>query len=191
MKSKTALRTANFIAIFVSAIAFICFSAATVWGNTNFSPSANQNIYSKIKRLNEVVEAFLQKGQLDQAGKFVKKTKEIAENHLSPYDPELAVALDHLANYHWAREEFSTAAPFYLQALKIKERNLGPHHPRLEPTLERLLEFHTSQKEFDETLPFLLKLIKIKENKLGPYQTHFEGYFGHNLLSSSCDHFVT
>ena len=169
MASKTTLHSTDFIIVIVCAIAFICFPASTLWSNTNFAPSPNQKIYLKIKRLNEVVETFLQKGQLDQARKFAEKTKKIAEKYLSPNDPELAVALDHLADFHWARENFSAAAPFYLQALKIQERNLGPQHPSLESTLERLLQFHTLQKEFDETLPFLLKLIKIKENNLGPY----------------------
>ena len=72
MESKTTLRSADFLIVIVCTIAFICFPASTLLGNTNFAPPTNQKVYVKIKRLNEVVETFLQKGQLDQAGKFAK-----------------------------------------------------------------------------------------------------------------------
>ena len=169
MEKRTTFRRTNHIISIVCAIILIGFPTATLWGDAKPSPSENQEIVSKIKRLNEIVETFLHAGQFDRAEKFAKKAKEIAENHLGPYDPEFAVALDNLADFHWARKEFLSAAPLYLQALNIKEKNLGPEHPLLEPTLNRLLEFHQLREEFDQIQPFLLKLVKIKQNTLGPY----------------------
>ena len=174
MKNRAAFSKASRITTIVCAIVLICFPASNLWGNPNLSPSANKKIYSKIKRLNHVVKSLLQKGQLDRAERFAKKTKEIAEKHLGPYDPVFAVALVHLGHYHWARKDFSTAVPFYLQSLKIKEKISGPYNPRLIPILKRIAEIYRRQDDLSRLRPLLEWHLRIKEKSLEQKLTIFK-----------------
>jgi tetratricopeptide (TPR) repeat protein len=63
---------------------------------------------------------------------------EISEKALGPDNPDVAIALNNLAELYYNQGRYEEAEPLYKRALKILEDTLGPDHPEVALTLESL-----------------------------------------------------
>jgi tetratricopeptide (TPR) repeat protein len=97
----------------------------------------------------------------------MKEVVRLREESLGPDDPELATALNNLAELNKATNRLAEAEPLMEWALKIDEKSYGPVHPEVATDLNNLAQLYQTTNRLAEAEPLLVRVVKILENKGG------------------------
>ena len=80
--------------------------------------------------LNKKVIELYQAGKFADAVPLAQRALAIREKALGPDHPDVALALNNLAELYRNQGRYAEAEPLYKRALAIEEKALGPDHPR-------------------------------------------------------------
>ena len=97
-----------------------------------------------------------------------KRALAIEEKALGPDHPDVAVALNNLADLYQAQGRYADAEPLYKRALAIREKTLGPDHPDVAISLNNLAELYRAQGRYADAEPLYKRALAIREKTLGP-----------------------
>ena len=81
------------------------------------------------KRLNSEVVRLYEEGQYADAIPLAERSLAIREKALGPDHPDVATALNNLAELYESQGRYAEAEPLYKRSLAIREKALGPDHP--------------------------------------------------------------
>ena len=99
------------------------------------SPSIAQS--GKAVELEKRVVALYQAGKYAEAIPLAQQVLAIEEKALGPDHPNVAVALNNLAELYTAQGRYADAEPLYKRSLAIYEKTLGPDHPDVAKAAEQ------------------------------------------------------
>jgi tetratricopeptide (TPR) repeat protein len=111
---------------------------------------------------------------LDGASRFAeaeplyKRALAILEKALGPDHPDVATALNNLANLYPARGRYTDAEPLLRRALGIYEKACGPDHPNVATSLFSLASLYMWQGRYTDAEPLFRRALTIREKALGP-----------------------
>ena len=88
--------------------------------------------------LNRQVIQLYNQGRYSEAIPLAQRTLTIREKALGPDHPDVAVALNNLAELYRVQGRYADAEPLYKRALAIREKALGPDHPDVAQSLNNL-----------------------------------------------------
>ena len=77
----------------------------------------------------------------EHAEPLMKEVVRLREEHFGPDDPEMATALNNLAQLYEATNRLAEVEPLMARALKINEKSYGPEHPDVARVLNNLAKF--------------------------------------------------
>ncbi len=90
------------------------------------------------------------------------------ESKLAPNDPEIAIALNNLAQLLQATNRLAEAEPLYRCALTIDEAAYGPKHPNVARDLNNLAQLLQGTHRLAEAEPLMRRALAIEEAAYGP-----------------------
>ena len=90
----------------------------------------------------------------------------IWEKALGPEHPNVATALDSLAELYYSQERYTDAEPLYRRSLDIREKALGPDHPDVAGSLTNLAMLRSAEGRYAESEPLLQRALTIREQAL-------------------------
>ena len=93
---------------------------------------------------------------------FYLRSLEISEKRFGPHHPQVALALDHLADLYRTLGRYDEAEPLYRRALNISEKALGPEHPQVGLILEGYAHLLLNQRSFREAKEVGKRAISIR-----------------------------
>jgi CHAT domain-containing protein len=102
-------------------------------------------------------------GKYAEAEPLYKRSIEISEKALGPDHPDVAAALNNLAELYRAQGKYAEAEPLYKRSLAIWEKALGPDHPYVAGTLNNLAVFNAAQGKNQEALRLSLKANAVED----------------------------
>ncbi|NIO08790.1 MAG: tetratricopeptide repeat protein [Deltaproteobacteria bacterium] len=97
-----------------------------------------------------------------QSEPFYLRSLEISEKKFGPWHPQVALALDHLADFYREEGRYDEAEPLYRRALNISEKALGPEHPQVGLILEGYAHLLLNKKCFREAKDVGKRAISIR-----------------------------
>jgi tetratricopeptide (TPR) repeat protein len=92
----------------------------------------------------------------------------MTEQGYSPTHPQVATALNNLAELHRTLGWYREALPLFQRALAIREKVLRSTHPLVALSLNNLALLYTDQERYEEALPLLQRALAIREQVIGP-----------------------
>ena len=98
----------------------------------------------------------------------IKRSLAIFERVLGPDHPDVAQALNNLAELYRAQGRYADAEPFYKRSLATLEKALGPDHPDVAVSLNNLAELYRAQGRYTDAEPLYQRSLAIFERVLGP-----------------------
>jgi len=93
---------------------------------------------------------------------FYIRSLEISEKRFGLEHPQVALALDHLADLYRAQGRYDEADPLYQRALRISEKALGAEHPQVGLILEGYAHLLLNKKCFREAKEIGKRAISIR-----------------------------
>lgn len=120
-------------------------------------------------RLMSILGVYLKvKGLYYEAEYWLNRALEIFEKSLGQHHPNVAAALNNLAELLRDTNRLSEAEPMYRRALKIDEASFGPNHPNVARDLNNLALLFRATNRLSEVEPLYRRALKIFEDSLGP-----------------------
>jgi tetratricopeptide (TPR) repeat protein len=107
-------------------------------------------------------------GRLEDAEVHLSRTLGIREKALGPDHPDVATALNNLAELYHSQGRYAEAEPLLQRSLGIREKALGPDHPDVAGSLNNLAGLYDAQGRYAEAEPLLQRSLGIREKALGP-----------------------
>ncbi|HET6467524.1 MAG TPA: tetratricopeptide repeat protein [Geminicoccaceae bacterium] len=106
-------------------------------------------------------------GHYAEADRYLREALERGERELGPGHPEVARALNDLANLSRDRGRYGDAEPLYRRAVAIREAVLGPDHPLVAQSLNDLAVLYRNQGRHTEAEALHERALAIRETALG------------------------
>jgi CHAT domain-containing protein len=134
-------------------------------------PAAAQDQEAQLaeaKRLNQQVIQLYQEGHFAEAVPLAQRVLAINEKAVGPEHPNVATALNNLAELYRAQGDYGRAAPLYQRSLAIREKVLGPEHPDVAQSLNNLALLYEAQGDYGRAAPLYQRSLAIREKVLGP-----------------------
>jgi tetratricopeptide (TPR) repeat protein len=100
----------------------------------------------------QIIQLYKQ-GRYSEAIPLAQRALTIREKALGPNHPEVAVALNHLAELYRAQDRYADAAPLYKRALAIWEKAQGPDHRDVATALNNLAVLYENEGRYAEAEP--------------------------------------
>jgi TonB family protein len=123
---------------------------------------------NEAQRLSLSVVELYKAGKYDEALPLAKRALEIKEKVLGAEHPELASALNNLAELYLVKGKYSEAGQLLQRLLKIQEKSFGPEDVRLAPALGKLAFTRFIKSDFGEAEALYQRALAIREKKLTP-----------------------
>lgn len=123
-------------------------------------------------QLNNLAEAYRQKGRYNDAEPLHKRALSIREQQLGTDHPHVAHSLNNIALLRQSQGRYGEAEPLYRRALLIQEQQLGVNHPDVANSLNNLAELYRSQERYTEAEPLYERSLHIWEQHLGTDYTN-------------------
>jgi CHAT domain-containing protein/Tfp pilus assembly protein PilF len=128
----------------------------------------NDRALFEARKLNAKFLNLYRAGKYDEARPLVERELEIHERVLGSEHPDIARALNNLANICYMKGDYITAEPLYQRALRIKEKTLGPEHPEVATYLNNLALLYEKKGHYAKAEPFYQRALIIREKALEP-----------------------
>jgi CHAT domain-containing protein/Flp pilus assembly protein TadD len=125
----------------------------------------------ELKRANELYSQGIQLYQVGKYDQAINKNKEalaIRERVLGPEHPDVATALNNLAELYQTTSRYAEAELLYKRALAIDEKVLGPEHHDVATALNNLALLYFTTGRYAEAEPLFKQALAIDEKALGP-----------------------
>ena len=109
-----------------------------------------------------------QAGKYSDASSVAERALALSEQLYGPSHPNVAVALNDLAELYRAEGRYADAEPITRRALAIRETALGRDDPGVAQSLNLLAELCRAQGRYAEAEPLLKRALAIYESAFGP-----------------------
>jgi CHAT domain-containing protein/Tfp pilus assembly protein PilF len=106
-------------------------------------------------------------GMYDEATAAARRALEIRESVLGADHPDVAAALNAMANIYWLKGDYARAEPLYQRILSVLEKTLEPENPRIAITLNNLAGLYCDKGDYVKAEPFAQRALAIMERALG------------------------
>ena len=113
--------------------------------------------------------ALYEMGHFADAEPLQRKFLTICEETFGPDRPEVATALNNLAQLLKATNRLDEAEPLMRRALNIDEASFGPDHPTVAIRLSNLALLLEATNRLDEAEPLIRRALEIDETSFGPH----------------------
>jgi CHAT domain-containing protein/Tfp pilus assembly protein PilF len=117
--------------------------------------------------LNQQVLQLYSQGRYSEAIPLAQRTLAIVERALGPEHPNVATALNNLADLYQAQGRYPEAVPLYKRSLAIWEKALGPDHPDVALSLNNLAGLYLTQGRYADVEALFKRSLAIREKTLG------------------------
>ena len=117
--------------------------------------------------LNQRILQLDNQGRYSEAIPLAQRALTIWEKGLGPDHPNVATALNNLAELYRFQGRYADADPLYKRALAMREKTLGPNHPDVAQSLNNLAEFYRAQGRDVDAEPLYKRALAINEKALG------------------------
>jgi len=111
---------------------------------------------------------FLGKALFKEAEPLMKRALEIAEKFFGHDHPNVATALNNLAQLLQATNRLKEAEPLMKRALEIDQASFGPDHPKVAIRLNNLAQLLQATNRLKEAEPLMKRALEIDEKSFGP-----------------------
>jgi tetratricopeptide (TPR) repeat protein len=143
----------NRLVIAVSAIRKVKIIAVVLVAFLLSAPHAALAQVDEAAALNQQVLQLYIQGSYSEAIPLAQRTLAIVEKSLGPDNPDVATALDNLAQLYSAQGRYADAEPLYKRSLAIREKALGPDHPNVALSLNNLAGLYLIQGRYGDVEP--------------------------------------
>jgi CHAT domain-containing protein len=120
------------------------------------------------KKLSEQSQKLSAQGRFSDAIPLAQRALAISEKSLGPDHPDVATALNSLAELYYDLDRYADAEPLYKRSLAIREKFLGPDHPDVATALNSLADLYDDQRRYADAEPLYKRSLAIREKSLGP-----------------------
>jgi CHAT domain-containing protein/Tfp pilus assembly protein PilF len=120
------------------------------------------------RRLSAESVRLLRTGKYDEAITLGERALKIREKTLEPQHPEVATALNNLAEVYRPKGDYDRAERLYQRALENWEKSLGPEHPNVAAALNNLAIVQHERGDLVKAEQLYQRALKIWERSLGP-----------------------
>jgi tetratricopeptide (TPR) repeat protein len=118
--------------------------------------------------LNQQVLQLYSQGRYSEAIPLAQRTLAIVEKARGPDNPDVATALDNLAQLYSFQGRYTDAEPLYKRSLAIREKALGPDHANVALSLNNLAGLYQTQGRYADAETLYKRSLAIREKALGP-----------------------
>ncbi len=123
---------------------------------------------SAVDELNKTIIELYGAGKFAEAVPLAQQALAIYEKALGPDHPNVAAALNNLAELYRNQGRYAEAEPLYKRALAIWEKARGPDHPNVAAALNNLALLYAHQGRYAEAEPLFKRSQAIHEKARGP-----------------------
>jgi CHAT domain-containing protein/Tfp pilus assembly protein PilF len=125
---------------------------------------------AEARRLDGQILQYFAAGQYQEATPLAQRVLAIREKELGAEHPDIAAALNNLAELYRVTAAYAKAEPLYRRALAIREKALGPKHPYTAQSLSNLALLYIAIGAYMRAEPLLRRALIIDESDkaLGP-----------------------
>jgi tetratricopeptide (TPR) repeat protein len=106
-------------------------------------------------------------GKYDEALPFANRALEIRERLLEPEHPDVAIAINSLADIYTDKGEYANADLLYRRSLASREKTLDKDHPDIGASLYSIAMLYHVQGKYVEAEPLYKRALDIREKSLG------------------------
>lgn len=160
-------------------IQYIVFNSSFIWDLVYLSPfiMANQGRMKIIYRTPTPEVHILEYSQdIDISKKEVnlqivqvsEDAVKIAKDKFGSEHPNVAAAMNNLAEHYRSQKKYAEAESLYKQALIIWEKSYGSEHPYVAAVLSNMALLYKTQKRYAEAEPLYKRALTIQEKIYGP-----------------------
>jgi CHAT domain-containing protein/Tfp pilus assembly protein PilF len=128
---------------------------------------AREAALAEAKALGEQAARLYKAGAYAEATTPAQRAVALREKALGKEHPDVATALNALADLYREQGAYVQAEALFLRALAIREKALGKEHPDLATTLNNLGELYRAQGAYHRSEPLVLRALAIREKMLG------------------------
>ena len=118
--------------------------------------------------LNQRVIELYHAGKFADAIPLAQQVLAIREKALGPNHPDIAEALNDLAELYRSQGRYAEAEPLFKRSLAILEKALGPDHPDVATALINLAVLYMNEGRYAEAEPLYRRSLATREKALGP-----------------------
>jgi len=126
------------------------------------------------RSLREARRLYSESSALRRAGKYDdslvagRRGLELVEKLRGPEHPDVAAALNGIAEAYRFKGDYKQAEPLFQRALEIRQKVFGPEHIFVSYSLNNLALLYYDQGDTDRAEPLFQRALQIKEKLLGP-----------------------
>jgi len=131
----------------------------------------NRSLYEALRLKTEFLRLF-RAGKYDEARPSAERALAIREKVSGSEHQDVADALNDLANYYSAKDEYQQSEQLLQRAMKIREKVLGPDHPGIAITLNNLAILYKKKGDYGKAESHYQRALAIDEKALGPDHPH-------------------
>lgn len=132
------------------------------------SAGAQNPDIEEARQLNKRALELNSAGRYEAALPLAERVLALLEKARGPAHPDVAVAINNLAEVYRLKGDFSRAEPLYLRALTIQERAFSAGSPAIAVTLNNLAELYKEHGNYARAEPLHQRALTIREKLLGP-----------------------
>jgi CHAT domain-containing protein len=118
-------------------------------------------------RLNQQVRQLFEQGKYSEAVPLAQQVLDIRARILGDRHPDVATALNNLAELYRLQGSYADAEPLHQQALEITRQALGDRHPAVARSLKGLADLYSDQGNYAAAEPLYLQALEIYRQTLG------------------------
>src|SRR5262245_1792825 len=131
----------------------------------------NRSLYEALRLKTEFLGLF-RAGKYDEARPLAERALVIRERVLGSEHQDVADALNDLANYYSAKDQYPQSEQLLQRAMTIREKVLGPDHPGIAITLNNLAILYKKKGDYARAESQYQRALAIDEKALGPDNPH-------------------
>ncbi|MFY9609829.1 MAG: CHAT domain-containing tetratricopeptide repeat protein [Blastocatellia bacterium] len=124
--------------------------------------------FEEARQLNQRALELSSAGRYEAALPLAERFLSLIERARGPGHPDVAIAVNNLAEVYRLKGDYTRAEPLYLRALAIQERNPDAGQPALATTLSNLAELYKDQGNYARAEPLQQRALAIREKVFGP-----------------------
>jgi CHAT domain-containing protein len=129
--------------------------------------TAGDRALYEARKLNAEFFRLLSAGNFEEARPLIERVLEIREKTLGADHPDVAQAVNNLANFYYIKGDYARSEQFSQRALAIREKVLGSEHPDVASSLNNLALLYTEGADYEKAESFYQRALAIGEKALG------------------------
>ncbi|HKS39681.1 MAG TPA: tetratricopeptide repeat protein, partial [Blastocatellia bacterium] len=119
--------------------------------------------------LNDLGVLYTEKGDYQQAGRFLLRSQVIYEKIYGPWNVGQVISLFNLGRLAREKKDYAKAEECYAKAVAIVEKAFGPENPRLAMVLNNIANIYRAKGEYAKSLDAHLRVLRVAEATRGSY----------------------